>query len=682
MKLKILSLIGIFVIFFTANAQIDKSRTPKSASFSEITLGKTDKFTLRNGLTVLLLENQKLPEISIALTINNTPRYKGDLAGVSSILGNLLGSGTITYSQDNFKNRARELGANISFSSHGVSASSGIENINEVLELMADGVINAQFTQEEFDKEVKRTLDKIKSDEQSVMKMAERIQNALPYGKNHPYGEFMTEESVNRITLSEVKKEYNTFYKPNNAYLVIIGDFNARKMKKSVKKLFGDWKAGNIPLHTLPEVQNVETTEINFVNMLNATQSEVAVINTVNLTPADDDYFAAVLANQILGGGTSSRLFMNLKEDKDYASESYSKIIQNKYVGSFAAFASVNNAATNLSVAEMMKEINIIRYKGVSKEQLKNAKEQYVSSFVIEAQKSETLAQFILNKEIYNLPDDYYKTYVAKINAVTIDDVQDAAIKYFRGDKARIIIIGKGIAVLKNLERNDDYLIKYFDTFGNPTEKPAMTLPIPDGVTTSTVIDNYVEAIGGVEKVGSVKTMKFVYKASIQGNELELTRKIAAPNKESNVITFGGQVFQQQVFDGEKGYAVQQGRKSDLAGEELETAKKKMLPFEDMAYKSGKLDRIEPINGKMAYVVKVDDVEIFYDVDSGLKVKSVRTANGSQGDIKIPTDFSDYREVNGIMIPHKMDQGMGRFTLNFVLQEIKINEEVEDKDFE
>ena len=176
--------------------------------------------------------------------------------------------------------------------------------------------------------------------------------------------------------------------------------------------------------------------------------------------------------------------------------------------------------------------------------------------------------------------------------------------------------------------------------------------------------------------------MMFTYKATIQGNELELVRKISAPNKESNTITFGGQVFQQQVFDGEKGYAIQQGRRSDLAGEELETAKKKMLPFEDMAYKSGKLDRIEPTNGSMAYVIVVDDTEIFYDTKSGLKIKSVRTAKGPQGEVKVPTDYSDYKEVNGIMIPHKLDQGMGRFTLNFVLKEVKVNEGVEDKDFE
>jgi len=682
MKTKILSIVAIFAVSFAVSAQIDRSKMPEPGPAPQVKLGKAKKFKLKNGLTVIMVENHKLPRVSANLTIDNLPRFEGEKAGVTSMMGSLLGRGTTNISKDDFNERVEYLGANVSLSSRGGFASSLSRYFDEILGLMADGAMNPVFTQEEFDKEVKVTLDNIKSGEKSVTEVARRVEDALTYGKNHPYGEFITKESVERITLDDVKNEYATYYKPNNAYLVIIGDFNPKKMKKKVKKLFGKWKAGNIPSYEMPKVENVETTEINFINMPNAVQSEIAVVNTLDLTLGDDDYFAALLANQILGGGATARLFMNLREDKGYTYGSYSRVSQNRYIGRFGASASVRNMVTDSSVVEIMKEINTMRYKRVSEQELKDAKEKYIGSFVISAQRPATAARFALNKEIYNLSDDFYETYLAKVNAVTVDDVQDAAIKYFRGDKSRIIITGKGIDVLKNLEKNDNYLIKYFDPYGYPTEKPEMTLPVPEGMTAATVIDNYVKAIGGAEKVSAVKTMKFTYKASIQGNELELTRKIAAPNKESNTITFGGQVFQQQVFDGEKGYAIQQGKKTDLAGKELETAQKKVLPFEDMAYKTAKLDRIEPLDGKNAYVIIVDDTEIFYDVASGLKVKSIRTANGAQGEVKVPTDYSDYKEVNGILIPHKLDQGMGRFTLNFVLQEVKINEEVEDKDFE
>ena len=112
----------------------------------------------------------------------------------------------------------------------------------------------------------------------------------MTYGKNHPFGEFTTKESVNNITLADVKANYNTYYRPNNAYLIIQGDINPKKMKKQVKKLFGDWESATIPVSDLPETKNPETTEINFINMPNAVQSEIAVINNVELKLGDKDY--------------------------------------------------------------------------------------------------------------------------------------------------------------------------------------------------------------------------------------------------------------------------------------------------------------------------------------------------------------------------------------------------------
>jgi zinc protease len=299
-----------------------------------------------------------------------------------------------------------------------------------------------------------------------VTSAARRVENALTYGKNHPYGEFTTKETVKNITLEDIKIRYNSYYKPNNAYLIIIGDINPKEIKKMVKTLFSDWKPGDIPSYKIPEAKNVETTEIDFINMSNAVQSEIAVINTIDLTLGDKDYYAALLANQILGGGGTARLFQNLREDKAYTYGSYSRVSQSRYIGTFKATASVRNMVTDSSVVEIQKEIKKIRYQKVSKQDLKDAKELYIGNFVMDVQKPATAAKYALNRELYNLTDDYYETYLEKINSVTVDDVQNAAIKYFRGDKARIVITGKGIDVLKNLEKTD-YLIKYFDKATN-----------------------------------------------------------------------------------------------------------------------------------------------------------------------------------------------------------------------
>ena len=221
-----------------------------------------------------------------------------------------------------------------------------------------------------------------------------------------------------------------------------------------------------------------------------------------------------------------------------------------------------------------------------------------------------------------------------------------------------------------------------FDKKGNPTVKPAMTMPIPNGMTAEKVVAKYIEAIGGTEKVMAVKTVMIVSSATIQGTPLAMTMKAAAPNKTSQVISVMGQTFQKAVFNGEKGFQEMQGRRKDTEGEELAKAKAKNALFGDLNYTTGKLVRIEPLEGKNAIVLKYNDIEIFYDMASGLKVKSIKTVQTPDGkEIKVPTTFSDYKEVNGILFPFAVGQKSGPMDLNFIVTEIKINEGVTDEDF-
>lgn len=679
-KTKIASLVAILTICFSLNAQVDRTKKPTPGPAPQVKFGKAEKFKLKNGLTVIVVENHKLPRASANLTIDNKPVFEGDKAGVSSMMGSLLGRGTPTMTKDAFNERVDFLGANVSFGSSSAYASSLKRYFEEVLGLMADGVKNSQFTQEEFEKEQKITLDGIKSNEKSVTSIARRVEDLLTYGAQHPYGEFVTKESINNITLEDVKANYNTYYKPNNAYLIVQGDINPKEIKKLVTNLFSDWKAGDIPTVAIPEPKNVETTEINFVNMDNAVQSEIAIINNINLKLGDKDYYAALLANRILGGGGTARLYSNLREDKGYTYGSYSSVRQSRYAATFRATASVRNMVTDSSVVEMMKEINRIRYQKITEAELKNAKAQYVGSFVINVQKPVTVAGYALNRELYNLPDDFYENYLKNINAVTIDDVQNAAIKYFKGNRARIVITGKGIDVLKNLEKTD-YVIKYFDDKGNPTEKPPMTMPIPAGMTAEKVVDKYIEAIGGKEKVMAVKTTMMVANATVQGMALAMTSKTAAPNKTSQEIAVAGNVMQKSVFDGTTGYQEARGQKMEMKAEQIEEAKSNLVPFSDLAYKAGKLDRIEPIDGVNYYVIKFNDTEAFYDLKTGLKAKEVKTIKGPTGETKVPTTFSNYKAVNGVLFPYSIGIKSGPMDLKFEVQEIKVNEGVSDEDF-
>ena len=680
MKTKIALIIAVLTLSFSVTAQVDRSIQPTPGPAPKVKLGKAETFTLKNGLKVIIVENHKLPRASASLTIDNTPYAEGDKTGVSQIMGSLLGRGTKSITKDEFNEKVDYLGANISFYSSGASARSLKKYFTEVLSLMADGVKNSEFTQKEFDKEVKITLDGIKSNEKSVTAVSRRVGNALIFGKNHPSGEFVSKESIKNITLDDVKSNYNSYYKPNNAYLVIVGDVNTKKIKKQVIALFDNWESGTIPNTTTPAIKNISHTEIDFINMDNAVQSEIVIANNINLKLGDKEYYAALLANSILGGGGTARLFMNLREDKAYTYGSYSSIRQSRYAAAFRASASVRNIVTDSSVVEIQKEINKIRFQKVTAEELKNAKAEYIGSFVMNVQKPSTAARFALNIAMYNLPENYYENYLENINAVTVEDVQNAAYNYFKGNKARIIITGKGIDVLKNLEKLK-YQINYFDKDANPTTKPKMNMPIPAGMTATNVVDAYFKAIGGRDKVDAITSIVTSSDAKVQGMAINLITKVAAPNKTSAVVSGMGQVFSKQVFDGEKGYAEAQGKRTDLTGEQLASAKKNAKIFKDETYKSGKLDRIENLEGNPTYVIISDKTEAFYDVKSGLKIKEVITSKAGGKEVKNPINYSDYKTVNGVKFPHKISMKMGPMSMEFIVQEIKINEGVTDADF-
>ncbi|MEC7262321.1 MAG: pitrilysin family protein, partial [Bacteroidota bacterium] len=432
-------------------AQIDRSKQPKPGPAPEINLKEPQRFELNNGLKVLVVENHKLPSVRIQLNIDNPPILQGDKAGVSDLTSSMLGKGSKSIPKDDFYEEVDFLGANIYVGDQSAFASCLSKYFPRILELLADAALNPNFTQEEFEKEKDKIITGIKSEEKDVSAISNRVQVALAYGKNHPFGEITTEETVNNVTLADVEQFYRSYFVPANAYLVVIGDVEFDNVKELVTKYFTPWSKAAPPSFSYTEPTDVQYNQINFVDVPNAVQSEVAVENITNLKMKDPDYLDALLANRILGGGSQARLFKNLREDKGYTYGSYSGLRDNKYSPMrFSAYAQVRNAVTDSSVVQILEEINKMTTEPVSAEELANAKAKYAGSFVMALESPETVANYALNIETEGLPKDFYKTYLERLQSVTAADVQKAAKKYFSTTNTRVVVTGKGSDVLEN----------------------------------------------------------------------------------------------------------------------------------------------------------------------------------------------------------------------------------------
>ena len=684
---KLIVILIVCLVGMNVSAQIDRSQMPKPGPAPKVNIGEPDEFTLSNGLKVLVVENNKLPRVSARLIIDNKP-YTEKKAGTQQMLASLLGTGTTETGKDEFNEEIDFLGASISYGSESAFASSLSKFFPRVMELMAEGALKPKFVEEEFESEKDKLIEGLKSSQNDVGTIANRLSSSQAYGSNHPYGQYVSVESVKQIDLEDVKNAYRNYFVPKNAFLVLVGDISKKDAKKIVKNTFGEWKKATPPESSIPSVKPVQYTQVNFVDMPNAVQSEIIVQNTVDLKKADPDYFPVLVMNQILGGSFGSYLNMNLREDKGYTYGAGSSVGDSRYASRFRASASVRNAVTDSAVVQFMKEIDRIRTEKVDAKKLEDVKKKFAGSFVMRLEQPSTVANYALEIEIENLPDDFYETYLEKINAVTQEDVLRVAKQYLKTDQMQVVVAGKGSEVAENLE-NIDYNGKklpvlYFNKETEKIDKPEFKKELPEGVTVETVYNDYIEAIGGEEALSQVKSMMMKGNASVQGMSIQFTSKAAEGGKSMTMVEMNGMTLSKQVFDGEKGYAAAQGQKMDMTEQQIKDTKVTSGLFPELLVsENAELTGIENINGEDAYVVKLtDNVREFYSVDSGLKLATETTAEQMGQKMTSTVSYMDYQEKNGVMVPMKLSQNLGPQTVDINIEEIKFNEGVSASDFE
>ncbi|MDB3938403.1 insulinase family protein [Flavobacteriaceae bacterium] len=691
MKNRIILLITTMLISFSVSAQLDRSIQPVGGPTPKIKLDKPKEFKLKNGIKVLVVENHKLPRVSYSLRIDGTPILEGEKAGVLSILGEMLGNGTTSIEKDVFNEEIDYLGANVSIGFRSSFASSLTKHNDRILELMADAIINPLLTVEEFDKTKEQLIESLKADEKSIDAIGSRVGNALSYGKDHVYGEFITEETLNKISYEDVIDFHKKYTYPNSAYIVVIGDVNYKEVKKSITEKFSVWKKAKKVENDVPVLTpNVGLTEVNFIDLPSATQSSIGVTNNVELKMNDEDYFTALITNNILGGGGEGYLFKNLREDKGYTYGAYSSLGSSRYgVARFSAGAKVRNMVTDSAVTEIVNEIVRIRTELVDAELLKNAKAKYVGNFIMRLERPQTIANYALNIKLNDLPEDFYETYLEKINAVTAEDVKRVANKYFKIANTRIIVVGKGSDVVENLEKVG-FPINYFDKYANAVAKPVFNKAIPEGMTALDVVDNYIKAIGGRDMLLNVNTLVSNMDVTLPGAPFKpmAISKQMMPNKISFEMkaNMGGQTMSlmKRNFSGEKGYMEQQGQKMQMSEEEIIEAKNVEGIFDELYYNEDQTEllSINSIDGEDVYKVKVVKNEKtsyrYYAVESGY-LMSIEEEDENKNISS--TKYGDYRSVNGIMMPYFMQVNAGGQNLEFNTTEVLVNSELKDSDF-
>jgi predicted Zn-dependent peptidase len=696
--MKSLFTLALVASFQLVSAQLDRALMPKAAAPTPIQLKSTESWTTNNGITVILSENHKLPKVSFDLTLGSTQDLEGEKAGLSDLTGSLVMSGTTNRSKDQLDKEIDFLGATLNASSSNVYLSTLTKHLDRGLSLMADVTMNASFPEEEF----QRISDQFRSGMVSLKSEASGMAGNATVKVNfpkHPYGEVMTFSTLASISLSDVKAFYKSRFTPQGAYLVVVGDITRAQVDQYLNTYFGTWQGQKPVVKEFKDPVKSNGNQVYFVNKPGAVQSVIQVSFPVPLRMGNLNNLPMSVLNDVLGGGGfGTRLMQNLREDKAFTYGCYSSLNNQDLGGWISISGNFRNAVTDSAIQEIVKELNNLVENPIATDEIELTKAVKNGSFARSLERPQTIARFAYNIKRYNLPEDYYKTYLQRLDSVGAADLSRLAKAYIKPNNFNIVVVGNE-AVLEKIKRFDsDGKVTLLDEFGDV--KIDRT---PSDMNPNEILEQYVLAMtqssnlaAAAKKIKKIKTV--VQKASMTSDKIPfpLTSFELYTNQgvRAEKIEFNGQVAQSKYYDGTTGYekSMQTGKVA-FDDNKLKAARLETALFPEMDWMKPENARyitimgVEQENNKQYYAIKVSsDAENesihYYEKGTFKKWKTVKTIVNKGESFTATTEYDEYLPVKGLLFPHKSVMNAGEITFTMKTEEIKVNAKVNVADFQ
>ena len=451
-------LVGLLTATLPSYGQkTDRSKPPELGPPASLKLPILQRFKLSNGMPVVLMEKHSVPVVQVNLLVNTgSAMDPSGKSGLASLTAAMMDEGAGTRSSLELADAIDFLGARISSSAgqhtSAVALHTPVSKLDRALELMADIAMRPTFPKEELDRVRKERLTSLAQwhDQPGVIASVEF--NQVLYGSRHPYGipSMGNEKSLSAFRVGDLQRFHKNYYHPNSATLIVVGDVTRSSIEKALESAFGSWTGGTTATVNWPDVEQVEKRLVYLVDKPGAAQSEIR-IGRIGVTRMTEDYFPLLVMNTILGGSFSSRLNQNLRETHGYSYGAGSFFDMRPLPGPFIAYSAVQTDVTDKALTEFMKELKGI-LETIPDDELTRAKNYvalgYPDSFESVAQIAGMLGEMIA----YNLPENYFNTYVEKVLAVTKDDVHRVAKAYIEPEKMAIVVVGDKKTIEKGIK--------------------------------------------------------------------------------------------------------------------------------------------------------------------------------------------------------------------------------------
>ncbi|MGD8378913.1 MAG: pitrilysin family protein [Gammaproteobacteria bacterium] len=458
-------------------SKADRSKLPKVGAYPEITFPRTEATTLSNGLRVILAHRDAVPVINFRLLLD--AGYAADQfarPGTATLAMYALDEGTSHRTGLEISDELHRLGTHLSADSNldlsDVSMSTLKRNLDPSLDLFADVVLHPSFPADQVARLKSQQIAGIQREKQSPVQMALRVFPKLLYGEGHAYSMPFTGSgyvsSVTALTPADLKQFHDTWFKPNHATLVVVGDTTMAAIKPRLEKLFGEWKAGDVPRKNIAHVPPATKPTVYLLNRPDSKQSVIFAGNIAPPTGAPNN-IAIETMNDILGGEFTSRINMNLREDKHWAYGAYSVLPDAEGQRPFLVYAPVQTDKTAESMREIDRELHAyVKSKPATAAELTRAKNSQTRSLPGRWETAGAVAGSIAEQVRFHLPANYWDTYATHVRGLDLEQVRSAADDVLRPDALTWIVVGDLARIEPAIRKLGLGEIHYIDANGNP----------------------------------------------------------------------------------------------------------------------------------------------------------------------------------------------------------------------
>ena len=703
--LTLLALTAVFVVSAVAQQTGTKPLNYKKLKYpklKEIQIPEPMRYELSNGMVVYLLEDHTLPTIGASVMVHTGSRYEpADKVGLANITGQVMRTGGTTSKtgdeiDEMLERAAASVETFIGLTSGGARLSVLKEDVDMGIETLADILRNPAFRDEKIDLAKIQQKSGISRRNDQVQGIAGREYNKLIYGARSAYARTSEYETIENITKQDLVDFHKKYFLPNNMMIAFWGDFKAEEMKAKIEKAFGDWTKGSVTLPPVQQPRMASARTVNFIKKTDVNQSNIYV-GHLGGKLNDPDSPLLNLADQALGGGYASRLFVKIRTQQALAYAIGSGWLEGfDYPGAFRMSGSTKSGTTVKMVSSILSEFQDVIKNGITEDELTYAKDSFLNSYVFEWESKAGAINKLMSLEFFGYPKDYYQKQLKEIQDATRTAVNEAIKKRWDADKLTILVVGNDAEFGTPLSEFGD--VRTIDI-----TIPAAPEKIPDHTPETTLkgkdlLKKTLTAMGGEKYLGVkdiVETMTMKIMNTPMGDmeiQSEMTMVLPAKTATKMSAAMGDMTT---AWDGTSGWMDMGGRVMDLPGSRAEDIKKQtflnplnvLQNFEKpeyvvYCYKDDK------VADKAVSVVFVKHTPTnatsrwFVDPQTGLVLKTISRQTGPSGPTDAEQFFSDYREESGVVLPHKMEVYMdGKKNIEMTVTAVKINAGVKDEVF-